>query len=395
MRGLALASLSLLLASGCKVDDPKYMLPDGPDADVGPDADPNAPDADPSAPDARPPRCTVTTWQVETVDSNGNVGRYSSVGFDSDNTIYISYSDADADALKLAQRSVGSSTWTIATIDDPTNNVGLGTALAVDPNDGIHIAYNDETAKDLKYAYRAAGGSWAFQTPDTAGGSEPSIAILNGRVHVAYKDDESGIAGELYHRYKPIGGTTWIGGVLTTSSNVRRPRMAMDANERIHVGYVLQSTSELGYATDQSGSWLFSMLAAAAFINDPAIRVGPDGRIHMVYRQNDTVAHAHKTPTGTWQFETVDGSIAGFESSLVFDASGGLHVSYRDNALNNLLYAYRPATGDWSTPEVVYDFGSTGFETSIGVDPLGDVHVTFYSSTGTQLEHAYLCREQG
>ena len=393
MRGFAFASLSLLLASGCSVDDPKYMLPDPDAPDAG--VDPNAPDADPSAPDAAPPRCTQTTWLVETVDSNGTVGRDSSVGFDSDDTIYISYYDGDADALKLAQRAAGASTWTIATIDDPVNNVGLGTALAIDPNDGIHIAYNDETAKDLKYAYRPSGGAWTYQTPDTAAGRDPSIDVLDGMVYVGFKDDAAGVAGDLYHRYKPIGGTTWLGGALTTSDDVRRPRLVLDANERMHVAYRVQSTASLGYATNQSGSWLFATLDTDPFVSDPAIAIGADGEIHIVYTANSTVAHAHKTPTGTWQSESIDTTTAGFESSLAVDASGGLHLSYRHGDLIQLMYAYRAPAGSWTTPEVVYDFGSTGYDTSIAIDSNGDVHITFHSSTGTQLEHAYLCREQG
>ena len=95
-----------------------------------------------------------TNWIVETVDSEGDVGGWSSIALDSNENPRISYSDTTNRDLKYASRDVCG--WTIETAD--SSGVGcFDTSIALDSNDIPHISYLAMTGWDLKYAKKVGG----------------------------------------------------------------------------------------------------------------------------------------------------------------------------------------------------------------------------------------------
>jgi hypothetical protein len=87
------------------------------------------------------------TWNIQTVDSNGNVGIYTSIALDADGYPHISYSDWANVALKYA--AFNGSTWEIETVE---STGGRHTSIALDSDACPHISYYDYTNEDLKYA---------------------------------------------------------------------------------------------------------------------------------------------------------------------------------------------------------------------------------------------------
>lgn len=100
-------------------------------------------------------------WQIETLDHVGdigydpNLGRKDSLGstpsliVDSENNLHLSYYHGAGDDLRYAVRRDGQ--WVKAVIDSE-GDVGRYSTLAIDAQKTVHIVYRDSTLNRLKYA---------------------------------------------------------------------------------------------------------------------------------------------------------------------------------------------------------------------------------------------------
>jgi hypothetical protein len=117
---------------------------------------------------------TKNNWYCQSIDENGNVGRYTSIDVWSDvinsYKIGISYYDATNRTLKFTSRTctdVNCTLWHTVTIYSPVFNymsIGLFTSLKFDPDGTPHIAYqatdSNTNNNSLRYAsYVGSGGN--------------------------------------------------------------------------------------------------------------------------------------------------------------------------------------------------------------------------------------------
>jgi hypothetical protein len=91
-------------------------------------------------------------WHIETVDSERDVGMYTSLALDESGYPHISYHESDYPNYNLKYAYQDASGWHIETVDSE-GSVGTYTSLALDANGYPHISYHDDTNRDLKYAY--------------------------------------------------------------------------------------------------------------------------------------------------------------------------------------------------------------------------------------------------
>ena len=127
-------------------------------------------------------------WNIETVDSGGNVGWYTAIAVDRTGTVHISYYDIANKDLKYAKKASG--TWAALTIDSQ-GDVGRFTSIAVDTARSAHIGYNDFTNSALKYAKLDHAGVWVMETVTSGAnvGGYTAIAVeRSGIVHMSYHD---------------------------------------------------------------------------------------------------------------------------------------------------------------------------------------------------------------
>lgn len=98
----------------------------------------------------------------------------------------------------------------------------------------LYVVWMDKRNGDWEVYFRKstnAEASWGFETPlsalDSAPSASPSVANVNGAVHVAWQDRKDG-NWEIYYRKSLNGGDTWLDEVRITdnSGDSFRPRIA-------------------------------------------------------------------------------------------------------------------------------------------------------------------------
>ena len=270
-------------------------------------------------------------WQISNIDSGGRKGKYSSIAFDSNGKVHISYYDTLNSNLKYATNISG--TWQVATVD-ASGAVGLYTSLALDANDKVHISYLEDTSVigyyNLKYATNNTG-AWRTDTVETS---------LEGLGQTSIKVDSTGNVHIVYHK---------------TSFKMR-------------------------YAVGAFGSWtteFFDLVSGYGFSsNQGALYLDSNDKPHVVYQFNSGLRYAKKV-SGLWETETIDDK--GTNMSLVLSGSGKAYISYIYYASPNYYLRYLSnVSGVWAYENVALIDGvcdSSSVDIGIG----GKLHIAYHT----------------
>lgn len=108
---------------------------------------------------------TNRKWAIETVDSDGDVGLYSSLAFDRFSTPYISYYSKSEQKLKIAIRD--GTEWATEVVDHE-EGAGFFTSMAVRWDGTIFISYYDQERGYIKVAHREKS-QWTIEDIDYIG----------------------------------------------------------------------------------------------------------------------------------------------------------------------------------------------------------------------------------
>ncbi|MGF1505933.1 MAG: hypothetical protein ACFB51_12505 [Anaerolineae bacterium] len=152
------------------------------------------------------PACTTPT--VTTVDSNGDVGLYTSVAVTPYGTPAISYYDRTGENLKLAVCGTPTCSQRSLYVVDGSGDVGRDTSLTLDATGAPVIAYADTTNNALKLATCDSlfCSNPTIRTLDAGSDNRRFMSIVldeKGSPVISYHDDD-GDNLNLYRAYTPI-----------------------------------------------------------------------------------------------------------------------------------------------------------------------------------------------
>lgn len=326
-------------------------------------------------------------WTAYTIDSDGDVGYGSSIAIDSNDALHISYDDSTNGDLKYATNVNG--TWEISTIESQ-GNVGAYSSIGVNSYDKVHISYYDATNGNLRHATNQySNGEWSLASVATSGnvGHHTSLVIDSANtVHISYidYDDEA-----LHYAENTWGPSGWVTTVIDSGSNSigSSTSIAVDDSNTVHISYFDVSDKDLKYATDESGSWVTSLVDEAGEVGDTSsITTDSEGVVHISYFDdtNENLKHAtniNNAQSGpNWTIMTVDSSGAvGEYSSIAFDSEDRAHISYHDSTNSDLKYATSEGPqSPWSEP---FTLGTDASSPKMVFDSNDNYHVVYSDSS--------------
>ena len=176
-------------------------------------------------------------WSIQEVDSDGMTGKYTSLAVDGNNDPHISYMKTEGGDLKYAKNS---GNWNDEVVDDDAEYVtGWHTSIEVDSGNRPHIAYYEVTNGKLMYT-RNTGGGWNTENPDPDDdtGAYPSL-VLDGdnRPHITYYGAPwNANNGQL--KYVHYNGNDWELSTLDATAGAGKySTLALDGDGRPVVAY--------------------------------------------------------------------------------------------------------------------------------------------------------------
>ena len=183
----------------------------------------------------------------------GFVGWFSSLGVSKEGVVHISYTDVEEEDLHYAVCQAGcdkSAAWTLETVNSE-GQVGKHTSLQLDASGAPHISYWDESESSLQVAHLLPDGTWAIEVVDkgpTLGwASHLLLGAEPGTAHITYLDQGAGL---LRYAYRAIGG--WqpqtVGAAIIGPFLGQSTSIALDVLGRPHIAFTDDTKHGLKYA---------------------------------------------------------------------------------------------------------------------------------------------------
>jgi hypothetical protein len=229
------------------------------------------------------------TVHIVDLDGTGDVGRYASLAFDALGVPHIGYcgdyANSSCQELKYAYLS-DPFDWQLESVDT-IGDVGRYTSLTMDDDGYPHISYDDETNLTVKYAHKDGSG-WHFETVDS--GTMSSLALDDeGYPHIGYYDSDN---EDLRYAYQDNSGWHWE--TVDSQGDVGEwLSLILDSNGYPHVSYADRTNDCLKYAYQDDLGWHLRSLGVPGL--NTSIALDSDGRAHISFTGDFGLWYAYDT----------------------------------------------------------------------------------------------------
>jgi hypothetical protein len=339
---------------------------------------------------------TGSTWKVETVDDSYYVGHYNSMELDSNGFAHIGYTDFP-ESVKYAQ-------WNGAywNIENASEICGGYISLALDSNDYPHMSYFS-SVYNIKYL-RWTGSIWEIETIANYGIAPSIVLDSNDYPHIAYFSREKPYREIL--KYLRWTGSDWINETVDETDNfVGYISLALDSNDFPHIVYRDIYNGTLKYARWTGFEWLKDILDIAGFGGFPhvprpfSLVLDDFDNPHISYKKSNDVIYSRWTGAN-WTREIVDSADGlGYYVSLKLDNDGYPNIAYYDYTNGNLKFAKR-SPGEPSKLTYSWDFNNYNDSNGDGdftndVDATGPTPTHIYGDNGVFVATLTINDDQG
>ncbi|HKZ93006.1 MAG TPA: hypothetical protein VJ249_00295 [Candidatus Bathyarchaeia archaeon] len=322
-------------------------------------------------------------WYTAPIDSDGFVGRDTSIALDSSGSPHIRYFNWTSGDLKYATWTDAGPGWSIETVDSGSEDVGGsgGRSIDLDSGGNPHISYIGPSYQGLKYATKS-GGTWSIDTVDSAGEGWPSLALdSSNNPHISYYNSTEGL------KYARWTGSAWNIEVAD-STNGRYTSIALDSSDNPHISYRGDGNAVM-HARKSGGTWNIETVDSTpdgTAGTGTSIALDSGNNPHISYQGWPGLRYAEKSGS-SWINETVDSyGDFGAWNSIAIDSSDNPNIAYRDDSNGRLRYAMW--TGSAWNLETVDEVGNVGSGASIALDSNNNPHISYYDGTNSDLKYA-------
>lgn len=329
-------------------------------------------------------------WLIETVDSVGEIGGYTSLALDSNFQPRISYYSSINKEVKYVVYSEDS--WHIEVLDS-VGYWGGHTSISIDSLDKSHLCYHDSEDDTLKYTCYN-GNQWNNEIVDAI--SSPgrfNSMILNSldQPHISYS---SGSTRNIKHAF--FNGNQWQVEVVDSSGDIGHgTSISLDINNFPHISYIDYGNNYLKYTYHDGNQWHTEIIDPTTEVRfDTALALNSQDIPYICYLDtNNSKLKLAYLDGNQWHIDVVDPMISvTMDVSITFDKEDKLHLSYHDDTNDDLKYALFDGT-KW-TMETIDSPENVGYETSISIDGNGLPHISYVDASNEMLKYAMMLEKE-
>ncbi len=248
----------------------------------------------------------------------------------------------------------------------------VGAIERVNANDEIgHVSHNS-----VQLAYDGAGNAYALWSDDRGGG------------------------GDIYFRYRPVGGA-WQPSVRVNTMiglSAGNPDLVVDAAGNAWAAWtgasLLGGNKEISAAyRPAGGTWSDQeqvAFLASGILEQPALALGGDGSLYVAWEQDSPntdwhIYFAMRSPDGVWiAAERVTDNSTTYvrhAPAIVVDSANAVHVVWEDSRQTNnskIYYANRPMGGVWSANSVVAATSARQYQPALTIDATDTLYAVWF-----------------